>query len=116
MTEHEWNGDYEILEEHTDIDEVSRRERELQRQYGYPVDHNLYSNTAALALKKGGRAHKGRKNDWNIEFNKSKRKLTTDNVRYIRSSNKTQKELCAELGVTKNVIHQIRTHKTYKDV
>jgi predicted GIY-YIG superfamily endonuclease len=31
MTEHEWNGDYEILEEHTCIKEVSRRERELQK-------------------------------------------------------------------------------------
>jgi hypothetical protein len=69
-----------------------------------------------LSSLKPGRAHKGRKNDWNIEFNKSKRKLTPDNVRYIRSSNKKQKELCTEFGVTKNVIYQIITHRTYKDV
>ena len=33
---------YEILEQHTDIHEVSNREQELQRQYGYPVDSVSY--------------------------------------------------------------------------
>ena len=35
-------GEYEILEEHDDIDEVSIREIQLQKAYGYKVDHRLY--------------------------------------------------------------------------
>jgi hypothetical protein len=34
--------DFEILETHTDIYEVSNREIELQTQYGYPVDQVPY--------------------------------------------------------------------------
>ena len=34
-------GEYEILEEHTDIDNVSIREIQLQKAYGYKVDHTL---------------------------------------------------------------------------
>lgn len=49
------NPDYEILEEHTCIHEASERERELQKQYGYKVDHRLYSETAGIGSR-GGRA------------------------------------------------------------
>ena len=35
-------GEYEILETHQDIDEVSIRELQLQKAYGYKVDHRLY--------------------------------------------------------------------------
>jgi len=35
---------YEILEEHTCIDKASDRELELQRDYGYKVDEQLYKN------------------------------------------------------------------------
>ena len=34
--------EYEILETHKDIDVVSNRELELQKAYGYKVDHRLY--------------------------------------------------------------------------
>ncbi|MCP4987456.1 MAG: hypothetical protein GY928_15790 [Colwellia sp.] len=37
-------GEYEILEEHTDIDVVSVREIQLQKAYGYKVDRKLYKN------------------------------------------------------------------------
>lgn len=36
--------EFEILEEHTDIDDVSIREIQLQKAYGYKVDHTLYKN------------------------------------------------------------------------
>jgi len=36
-------SEYEILEEHTCIDTVSKRELELQKEYGYPMDKKLYS-------------------------------------------------------------------------
>jgi hypothetical protein len=38
-------SNYEILEEHTCVYEVSKREIELQKQYGYRVDHKLYYET-----------------------------------------------------------------------
>ena len=54
--------DYEILEEHTCIDTVSKRELELQEEYGYPIDTVPYKkvyhqrkNTSSLeARTKGG--------------------------------------------------------------
>jgi hypothetical protein len=50
-------SEFEILEEHLDIDEASKREKELQRQYGYKVDGPNYSRSLALtsiAGQKGG--------------------------------------------------------------
>lgn len=41
---------FEILEEHTDIVSVSKREKELQRQYGYRVDRPDYSSTCEIGL------------------------------------------------------------------
>jgi hypothetical protein len=41
---------FEILEVHTDIDLVSIREHELQKEYGYPVDKSLYSQTIYCGL------------------------------------------------------------------
>jgi len=34
--------EYEILEVHTDVYEISKREKELQKQYGYKVDRTPY--------------------------------------------------------------------------
>jgi len=41
-------GEYEILESHKDIDKVSHREIELQKEYGYKVDRQLYKNLKHL--------------------------------------------------------------------
>jgi len=43
--------DVEVLEEHTDIYEVSNREQELQKQYGYRVDTIPYWKTIKNGLK-----------------------------------------------------------------
>ena len=37
-------GEYEILESSTDIDYISKREIELQKEYGYRVDLNHTMN------------------------------------------------------------------------
>jgi tRNA(Ile2) C34 agmatinyltransferase TiaS len=37
--------DFEILETHTDIDIVSKRELELQKEYGYKIDNTPYSQS-----------------------------------------------------------------------
>ena len=53
---------YEILEVHTNIYEVSKREQELQKQYGYPVDNVPYflsrNQWGSKAGKKGGKVTK----------------------------------------------------------
>jgi hypothetical protein len=41
---------FEILEEHEDINIVSKREKELQRQYGYRVDGPDYSATVERSI------------------------------------------------------------------
>jgi hypothetical protein len=54
---------YELLETHTDIDVVSDRERELQKQYGYKVDATPYKQSYEWATKAGFEARsKGGKN------------------------------------------------------
>jgi len=44
-------SEYEILEEHTNAKEVSKRERILQAQYGYPVDKIEYWKTLKMQKK-----------------------------------------------------------------
>jgi hypothetical protein len=49
-------SEYEILETHTDIQIVSDREIELQKQYGYPVDTIPYWKTRKMDVYKGGQS------------------------------------------------------------
>jgi len=51
--------EYEILEEHTNAKVVSKREQELQAQYGYPVDKIEYWKT--LNWQKKGQTKEARK-------------------------------------------------------
>jgi len=52
-------SEYEILEEHTNAKEVSKREKILQAQYGYPVDKIEYWKT--LRWQKKASTKKARK-------------------------------------------------------
>jgi hypothetical protein len=45
--------EYEILENHTDIHIASKREIQLQKQYGYPVDKIPYYRTIKVVSKGG---------------------------------------------------------------
>ena len=49
--------DFEILEVHTDIDMVSKREMELQKQYGYKVDTIPYSHSYKMQQRGDVRAN-----------------------------------------------------------
>jgi len=42
------------------------------------------------------------------------RKLTKDEVRYIRSSDKTQRQLADELGISNSTVWKVRNNKTYQ--
>jgi hypothetical protein len=58
--------EFEILEEHYDIEEASIRERELQRKYNYEVDckSKIYSSKFSDMGKKGGGKHSKKQLEW----------------------------------------------------
>jgi hypothetical protein len=102
MKQHDCDS-YEILEEHSCIYEVSRREHTLQAEHGYPIDRIPYWHTVAMADHvKGGSASY-----------KSQRKLTLEDARAIRASELNHVQ-CAKLyGVSRATIRGIRDNRTY---
>jgi hypothetical protein len=74
--------EYEILEEHTDINLASDRERELQRKYGYQVDNgtNVYSGRFSKMGKIGGGKNSIKQKKWRVEFKDIVSKKAIDNV------------------------------------
>jgi len=67
-------NEYEILEEHTDINVASDRERQLQTKYGYQVDNgtNVYSSKFAGMGKKGGGKNTKKQMDWRKKWGTEK--------------------------------------------
>jgi hypothetical protein len=61
-------SNFEILESHTDIIKVSERERELQKQYGYPVDSVPYYISRAQWGSKAGKVGGKKCKDEKIGF------------------------------------------------
>ena len=59
-------NDFEILETHSDIKVASKREQELQKQYGYKIDSVPYfisrNNWGSKAGKVGGNTHSDLRN------------------------------------------------------
>lgn len=90
---------YEILEEHTDITIASKREIELQKQYGYAVDKgsNVYSVKFFSKMgKSGGSKHtpaqlKAR------EENRKKSKIFKDSNFQSEQGKKAFQAQCVEL-------------------
>ena len=106
----QFNG-YEILEEHTCVDTVDRREVELQKEYGYPTDKSTYSRTCSMK-DVGAMASVART-----------RTLTMEQAREIRSkfipmqSGATQKggisALAREYNVSRALIRSIVNNTSY---
>jgi len=97
------NPDHEVLEEHTCIYEVSRREIELQKEYGYGQDTPVpYYRTMEMRFKDGG---------------KPKRKVTYEIAKEIRATYKTgqftQKALAAQYNIPQSNISRIINNKRY---
>ena len=127
-------SDYEILEEHTDIYEVSKRERELQKEYGYRVDKHPYYMVAEWALK-GGLAHdrnhfvemqKKRTITPKVvehgkqlaaKYNRKKRTMEYETAEYIRqqyaTGKYTQERIAKCFGLHPGSISKIIRNKTY---
>ena len=126
---------WKVLEEHTDIMEASRREIELQKQYGYKVDRIPYwqsnemgktgqggkiggKHTSPNGGKIGGRiaVESGRI----FLLSKAKRKLTFEDAQTIRElylnkkHNKTNQTKLGEIyGVDQTTISLIINNKNY---
>lgn len=115
---------FDVLETHYDINIASKRERELQKEYGYNMDKIPYSLTVSYCSRAGkiggkngkgvkspGRSLKGERNN--------KAKLTKDNVLLIRKllkENKLlQKDIANMFNVTRQTIRRIAQNKTWNN-
>ena len=117
--------EWEILEEHTDIYEVSDREIQLQKDYGLPVDKTPYwksvqnrSTWADTDQSANGKRGKGVKKPGVSLFNENtKRKFTEQEVNEIKSKYiprvYTQSILAKEYGCVQSVINKV-LNKNYK--
>tara|TARA_R110000796_G_C14249454_1_gene398379 strand:+ start:77 stop:508 length:432 start_codon:yes stop_codon:yes gene_type:complete len=112
----EWN----ILEEHTDIMEVSNREIQLQKDYGLPVDKIPYWKTHALVSDSNKGVATRRRNGTlgNSGLDASAiRKLTFEQAEEIRSKyiprKYTYQKLSDEYGVSIRSIELIIKNLIY---
>jgi NTP pyrophosphatase (non-canonical NTP hydrolase) len=83
-------GEYEILAWSDDISYISTLEREMQVQYGYPVDEKLYEKLFTNDFK---------------EFNKMKINVTEATTTFPCPINKLKGQLMDELGMTWTTSH-----------
>jgi len=117
-------SDYEILEEHTDIYEVSKRERELQRQYGYPVDTHPYYKMHEVGAK-ADKSNNGRKftDKERALGHRNRRTMTYQQAEWVRyqysrgtdffGKKITLSRLSKVFGVTLQNIHRIINNEIY---
>jgi NTP pyrophosphatase (non-canonical NTP hydrolase) len=82
-------GEYEVLEQSTDIDYISDREIELQKSYGYKVDRQKYNNL--------------------IKSNKMKINVTEQTTTFPYPLNKLKGNLMDNIGVTWKSDHGTHT-------
>ena len=116
-------NEYTILEQHADIYIASKRERELQKEYGYALDKIPYYLTVSYCSRAGkiggkngkgvkspGRALKGEKNP--------KAKLTAEDVLKIIELTNTgkylQKDIAQMFNVDRQAIGRIMKGKSWK--
>ena len=82
--------EWEILEVHEDVAIASKRELELQQQYGYSVDHVPYNKVLNISntesCQKGSRAQKQSNKFFEVcsKGSKSRRRLTFEQAQEIR--------------------------------
>ena len=102
---------WEILEEHTDIYEVSNREIELQKEYGYPVDSMSYVMTTAQL---GGETSGKLKRSMSFELAQEVRSKYTNKGNFNpHNRGLSLNDLAREYNVGKMVIHGIVNNLTY---
>ena len=116
-------NEYSILEQHSDIYIASKRELQLQKEYGYPVDKIPYYLTVSYcsrAGKIGGKNGKGVKCPARSIKGEAKAasKLTNKDVLKIRELTNTgkylQKEIATMFNVERQAIRRITQGKLWK--
>ena len=134
---------WEILEEHTCKQTAAIREQELQKQYGYKIDSNLYKGAVARrkdythseeTRKKLSESLKNREYKPTKEIIKKQidqirgednvnAKLTEDKVRYIRKwmpvggrGPYTQERMAKAMGVSSGRISMVVNRLTWKHI
>jgi hypothetical protein len=82
--------EYEVLEEHYDINIASNRERQLQRKYGYQVDNgsNVYSDKFAGMGKKGGGKNTKKQMEWRKKWGTDKATETINSGKWAELQKK----------------------------
>ena len=102
-----YTSTYEILEIHTDIDIVSIREKELQKQYGYPIDITSYKDIIKIS------SHSSRKKGNNI----CKLKMSIPILCFDYNTNKFLKEYtgtreaCRQLSLNLGNVNSVLKNK-----
>lgn len=133
-------SNYEILEEHVDIYEVSNREQELQKEYGYKVDSKPYWKVVEDGLrglanvkpenrivnnkehqsKASAAAHKSKlKKGFYNYLGELKRKLTYKDAQKIRklyTNGNKQRDIANQYNVSQRTIANIIHYRTYNNV
>ncbi len=100
---------FDVLEVYSDINEASKREIELQEQYGYNKDHHLYSKVTNMPTTESCR--KGA-----LVANRAKRCLTFKQAEEIRRKVKSgirQIDICDEYNISKAMTSLIVNRKRY---
>lgn len=129
---------YEILEEHTCIYKASKRDQELQKQYGYAVDtvpyfmsvQNIAKGRQNVTHEHRVNAGKARGKQFTKEYQskvgklggEANRKLASkftyeqaEEIRErVKSGSISNRGLARELGVSATLINNIVNYKTYK--
>ena len=75
-------GEYEVLATSDDIDAISELELQLQKEYGYKVDRELYKN-----LKKETKSMKINVTQLTLPFHRATTRSTTSDSTTLCSSN-----------------------------
>ena len=107
---------WEILEEHTDIYEASRREIELQREYGYLVDTEPYYVTIQKLNKNRSNGGSVSKPPTNLHL---KRTLNPEDIIWIRNEYariKNSSPIALKYNVSRGTILKIVKRQTYRDI
>jgi hypothetical protein len=109
--------EWEVLETHTDENIASKREKELQKQYGYPLDKSVYNfETRFRVGKMGGQKNKesgvlakaqkiGRQRVKEL-YSKSVLVFRKDTGEFVGEF-ESQKEAARQLGVHDGNIHKV---------
>ena len=116
-------GEYRVIEEHTNTKTASIREQELQKQHGYPVDKLPYWKTiknAKKAITSQAIAKRVANTDWKSKVANTDYKAIVDKIDYeARTAKMNYKAIAAKIDYkarTANTDYKAKAIKCEKSV